>query len=124
MSDTLATVLTLISGISWTVVYLDLINRSLRDRTYGMPLFALALNVSWEFIFGFLVGDGFDIQRIVTITWFALDAVIVVLYFRFGRREFPPSVRRSFLAWSVTAFVVAFVILYFTNLEFPDLWGA
>jgi hypothetical protein len=56
MSDTLVLVLTLISGISWTVVYLDLINRGFRDRTYGMPLFALAFNIAREFIFGFLVG--------------------------------------------------------------------
>jgi hypothetical protein len=124
MSDIIAMILTLISGISWTVVYLDLINRGFRDKTYGMPLFALALNIGWEFIFGFLVGDGFEIQRIVNITWFALDAIIVVTYFRFGRREFPATVRQWFLPWSLAAFAVAFVILYFTNLEFPDLWGA
>jgi hypothetical protein len=124
MSDTHVLALTLTSGISWTVVYLDLINRGLRDKTYGMPLFALALNISWEFIFGFLVGDGFSIQRIVNLTWFALDAIIVVTYFGFGRREFPSTVRQWFLPWSVSAFVVAFVILYFTNLEFPDFWGA
>jgi hypothetical protein len=124
MSDTLVLVLTLISGISWTVVYLDLINRGFRDRTYGMPLFALAFNIAWEFIFGFLLGDGFGIQRIVNVTWFVLDAIIVVTYFRYGRREYPATVQRWFIPWSVMAFVVAFVILFATNLEFPDFWGA
>jgi hypothetical protein len=124
MSDTLVLVLTLISGISWTVVYLDLINRGFRDRTYGMPLFALAFNFAWEFIFGFLVGEGIGVQRIVNITWFVLDAIIVVTYFRYGRREYPATVQRWFIPWSVTAFVVAFVILFITNLEFPDFWGA
>jgi hypothetical protein len=124
MSDTLVLVLTLISGISWTVVYLDLINRGFRDRTYGMPLFALAFNFAWELIFGFLVGDGFGVQRIVNITWFVLDAIIVVTYVRHGRREYPATVQRWFIPWSVAAFVVAFVVLFATNLEFPDLWGA
>lgn len=124
MSDTVVMVLTLISGISWTVVYLDLINRGFRDRTYGMPLFALAFNIAWEFIFGFLVGGGFSIQRIVNITWFVLDAIIVVTYFRYGRREYPATVQRWFMPWSVTAFVVAFVVIFATNLEFPDFWGA
>jgi hypothetical protein len=124
MSDTLVLVLTLISGISWTVVYLDLINRGFRDRTYGMPLFALAFNFAWEFIFGFLVGEGIGVQRIVNVTWFVLDAIIVVTYFRYGRREYPATVQRWFIPWSVTAFVVAFVILFVTNLEFPDFWGA
>jgi hypothetical protein len=124
MSDTLVLALTLVSGISWTVVYLDIINRGFRDRTYGMPLFALAFNIAWEFIFGFLVGDGIGIQRIVNVTWFVLDAIIVVTYFRYGRREYPATVQRWFIPWSVTAFVVAFVILFATNLEFPDFWGA
>jgi hypothetical protein len=124
VSPTLVTVLTLISGISWTVVYLGIINRGFRDKTYGMPLFALAFNIGWEFIFGFLVGEGYSLQRIVNAVWFVFDVVIVVTYFRYGRREFPPTVQRWFIPWSVVAFVVAFVILYFANLEFPDFWGA
>ena len=124
MSPTLVTALTLVSGISWTVVYLDIINRGFRDRTYGMPLFALAFNVGWEFIFGFLVGQGYSLQKIVNMVWFVLDAIIVVTYFRYGRREFPTTVQRWFIPWSVAAFVVAFVILYATNAEFPDFWGA
>jgi hypothetical protein len=124
MSPTLVTVLTLISGVSWTVVYLDIINRGFRDRTYGMPLFALAFNATWEFIFGFLVGEGYSLQKIVNAVWFVLDAIIVVTYFQYGRREFPASVQRWFIPWSVAAFLVAFVILYFTHLEFPDFWGA
>jgi hypothetical protein len=34
------------------------------------------------------------------------------------------SAQRWFIPWSVTAFVVAFAILFATNLEFPDFWGA
>jgi hypothetical protein len=124
MSPTLVTVLTLISGISWTIVYLDIINRGFRDKTYGMPLFALAFNIGWEFIFGFLVVEGYSLQRIVNAVWFVFDAVIVVTYFRYGRREFPSTVQRWFIPWSVVAFVVAFVVLYVANLEFPDFWGA
>lgn len=124
MSPTLVTILTLISGISWTIVYLDIINRGFRDRTYGMPLFALAFNATWELIFGFLVVEGFSLQRIVNAVWFVLDAIIVVTYFRYGRREFPALVQRWFIPWSVVAFVVAFAVLYFTHLEFPDFWGA
>lgn len=51
MSPTLVTTLTLISGISWTIVYIELIRRGFLDRTYGMPLFALAFNIAWEFMY-------------------------------------------------------------------------
>jgi hypothetical protein len=37
MSPTLTTFLTLFSGLCWTIVYLDIINRGFRDKTYGMP---------------------------------------------------------------------------------------
>jgi hypothetical protein len=46
MSPALTTTLTLVSGICWTIVYLDLINRGLRDKTYGTPLFALTFNLN------------------------------------------------------------------------------
>ncbi|HEV8280724.1 MAG TPA: hypothetical protein VGQ02_02600 [Candidatus Limnocylindrales bacterium] len=124
MSPALVTALTLISGVSWTVVYLEIINRGFRDRTYGMPLFALAFNVGWEFIFGFLVGEGYSLQRIVNVVWFVFDVVIVVTYFRYGRLEYPATVQRWFIPWSVTAFVVAFAILYVAHFEFEDFWGA
>lgn len=43
--------LTLISGLAWTIVYLDAIRIGFRDRTYAMPVAALALNFGWEAIY-------------------------------------------------------------------------
>jgi len=116
--------LTLISGISWTIVYIAIINRGFKDKTYGMPLFALAFNITWEFIFGFLVGEGFSLQKVVNSIWFLLDAVIVYTYFKYGRREFPKTVDRFFVLWSLMAFGIAFITIYFTHFEFEDFWGA
>ncbi len=124
MSPTLVMVLTLISGISWSIVYVDIINRGLRDKTYGMPLFALAFNIAWEFMFAFWVVAGFSVQRLVNIVWFLLDAVIVYTYFRYGRREFPKTVERFFVPWSLVAFGIGFLAIYFTHYEFEDYWGA
>ena len=36
-----------LSGIAWTITYVALVYRGFKDRTYGMPLAALALNISW-----------------------------------------------------------------------------
>lgn len=124
MSETLVTILTLVSGISWTIVYIELIRRGLQDKTYGMPLFALALNIAWEFMFAFWVVEGMNVQRAVTITWFLFDAVIVYTYFRYGRREFPQASQRFFIPWSLVAFAVGFLIIYFTHYEFENFWGA
>src|SRR5512142_2317161 len=115
VSPILITVFTLVSGISWTIVYVDLINRGLRDKTYGMPFFALAFNISWEFIYAFVIYQGSPLQRAVNVVWFALDVVILVTYFKYGRLEFPKPVERSFIPWSVAGLVVAFATVYFAG---------
>src|SRR5260221_4559745 len=117
MSPALVTVLNLSSGISCTIVYIDTISRGFKDKSYGMPLFALAFNITWEFIFGFLVGEGFGLQKVVNSVWFILDVVIVYTYFKYGRKEFPQTVQKYFIPWSVVAFFVGFATIYFTQLE-------
>ncbi len=45
--------LTLLSGISWMLVYIDCIRLGIKQKTYGIPLFALALNIAWEGLYSF-----------------------------------------------------------------------
>ena len=52
------TVLTIVSGIFWTIAYINIIYRGFKDKACGMPLMVLGLNWSWEFIFAFM-GDPF-----------------------------------------------------------------
>ena len=120
MSPQLVTILTLISGISWTLVYVDLIYRGFRDKTYGMPLFALAFNFAWEFLFAFVFNGGErSLQALVNTIWCVFDAIILYTYFRYGRKEFPKTAEaRWFLPWSVTAFAVGFDTIYFSVVEF------
>ena len=124
MSPTLVMILTLVSGISWSIVYIDLINRGFKDKTYGMPLFALAFNIAWEFMYGFVINFGFTLQKAVNIVWCLLDAVIIYTYFKYGRKDFPKDKERFFLPWSLLAFVIGFLVIYVAQYEFPDFWGA
>ncbi len=126
MQPEIATVLTLISGICWTLVYIILIRRGLADETYGMPLFALTFNIAWELLFAFVFRDSTGILELVVNTiWCLFDVVIVYTYFRYGRKEFPKTVDvKWFLPWSIAAFVVGFVTIYFSAVEFGAAWGA
>ena len=66
-----------------------------------MPFFALALNLSWEFLFSFIFGGSWSLQKVINVTWFFLDVAILYTYFRYGRKEFPSSVdQKWFLPWS------------------------
>ena len=81
------TLLMLGSGIFWSATYLLIIRRSILDQTYGMPLFALCANISWEFIFSFIYPPSI-IQHVVNLVWFSLDVVILMQLLRYGSREF------------------------------------
>lgn len=127
MQPEISTLLALISGISWTLVYLELIRRGFKDKRCGMPLFALAFNLSWEFLFGFVfhTSEQLSLQTIINIIWCGFDVVIVYLYFRYGRGDFARSApARWFLPWSLLAFVVGFATIYFSVVEFGVGYGA
>ncbi|MCX4629317.1 MULTISPECIES: transmembrane-type terpene cyclase [unclassified Streptomyces] len=104
--------LTLVSGVAWTVVYVEAIRVGLRDRTYAMPVAALALNFAWEVIYaagGFT--SGVSAQGIVNVVWAVADIAIIWTYLRFGRAELPEFVTRPlFAAWSALVFGAGFAV--------------
>jgi hypothetical protein len=109
--------LTLASGIAWSVVYVELIRCGFKDKTYGMPLFALGLNFAWELIYSYtgliLQPAGFVAsQTYVNICWVALDAIIIATYFKYGKERYSDETKRFFLPWSILAFVVCFVVQF------------
>ncbi|MFD9381114.1 hypothetical protein ACFWBH_37380 [Streptomyces sp. NPDC059999] len=104
--------LTLFSAVAWTLVYAEAIRVGLRDRTYAMPVAALALNFAWESTYAttdFLTGV--SAQGVVNVVWAAADVVIIGTYLRFGRAELPEFVTRPlFAGWSVLVFGSAFAV--------------
>ena len=82
--------LLLLSGICWTIVYVQLIIVGFKDKTYGMPFVALALNFAWEALHSYigLKNNLANIQTWITLIWFLLDIVIVYTYLRYGRKSF------------------------------------
>ncbi|MET9698895.1 hypothetical protein ABZY31_18480 [Streptomyces sp. NPDC006529] len=104
--------LTLVSGIAWTVVYVEAIRLGLRQRTYAMPVAALALNFAWETTYAVNdVRGGISAQGVVNIVWAVADLVIVCTFLRFGRAELPGFVTRPlFAVWSVLVFGSAFAV--------------
>lgn len=88
--------LAVISGLCWTLVYVEALRVSLRDRTYAMPIFALGLNLAWEVLYA---ADGLanwgrygafgQVQTGINVVWAAFDVALVWAFFRFGRRAWP-----------------------------------
>jgi len=127
---TIKILLTVISGICWTIVYIDGIRIGFRDKSYAIPFYALALNFAWELLytyFGFRT-NGVTVQNIFNAVWFAFDVGILYTYFRFGRRYFggtrlDPSAHadgtdKYFIAWSILGLITAFAVQYAFRREF------
>jgi hypothetical protein len=140
--DTIKIIITIISGVCWTIVYIDGIRIGFRDKSYAIPFYALALNFAWELLytyFGFRT-NGVSVQNIFNAVWFAFDVGILYTYFKFGRKYFrgyrdqPPATAggydqndtttdadgtdRYFVAWSVLGLITAFAVQYAFRREF------
>ncbi len=112
--------LTALSGIAWTIVYIEAIRLGFKYKTYAMPIAALGLNIAWEWTYAvhdLAVDPG--LQAWVNLTWALADVVILVTFFRYGRRELPGFVSRPlFIAWGVAIIVTSFLIQWLFIAEF------
>lgn len=114
----------LLSGICWSIVYIELIYVGFKDETYGMPFIALALNFSWEVLYCYL---GFtytpeNIQNYITLIWLILDTAVVLTYLIYGKKYFPKHTsKKYFVPWTILIFFMSFVLQYYFVVEFKDL---
>jgi hypothetical protein len=130
---TLKLLLTIISGVCWTIVYIEGIRIGFRDRSYAIPFYALALNFAWELLytfFGFRI-NGLNVQNVFSAVWLTFDIGILYTYFKFGRKYFPPwrpfdpsahtdgtDKSGGFIGWSVLGLITAIAIEYAFVREF------
>ncbi|MDQ0902738.1 hypothetical protein [Paenibacillus sp. V4I7] len=103
----------------WTITYIWIIYKGFRDRTYGMPIAALCANITWEFLFSFVM-PFHPLQQIVTLLWFLLDCIILFQFFYFSKSLSPK--------WPIKPIVfsslgIALLLHYGMAVEFQDPEG-
>lgn len=79
-----------IGGCLWTICYFLLVRESFRSQSYGMPLFALALNVSWEAVFAFYIAES-ALEKFVFTLWLLLDCGMVYSMVKYAKYEWAHS---------------------------------
>jgi hypothetical protein len=104
--------LTALSGLAWTIVYVVSIRIGFTQKTYAMPIAALGLNIAWEWTYAVHdLSTNPQLQAWVNLVWALADVLIVVTFFRYGRRELPAFVSRPlFVAWGTAILVTSFLI--------------
>ena len=125
MTLTVQSSLTLMSGICWTTVYILIIYRSFKDKIYGMPFWALAFNVSWEFIFSLLlVSNPLALQAIINNVWFAFDIIVMIAYILYGKKDWPITVSKKwFYPYLILVLAVSFLFVYLLSVELDHSRG-
>jgi hypothetical protein len=125
-------ILAVVSGLCWTLVYVEAIRVGLRDKTYAMPVFALGLNLAWEALYavdGMLRWPGAAAfgrtQTVINAVWLLFDLAIAWTFLRFGRTSWPQLGPAPFAALGASAVIVGFGVQLAFYSEFePDTAAA
>lgn len=84
---------TVLGDLCWAIAYVLIIVQCFRQRTYGLPLVAIAMNFTWELQYSLVQPPRCDdgsvdmVKAGMILAWAALDAVIVFQLFRWGRAQ-------------------------------------
>lgn len=118
-------VLTLVSGVAWTLVYVEAVRVGLAQRTYAMPLAAFGLNIAWEFLYTALgfAGGAPDVQTWVNLVWALGDVAILYTVLRYGPGEFPHVPRAAFYAFVGVVVAASALVQVMFRLEFGPSGG-
>ena len=76
-----------VGDLSWVIAYVLTIYVGFRDHSYGIPLVAVCLNITWELIFTFIIKPASRLKFLLNTAWFLLDLIILYQVYRYGRAE-------------------------------------
>lgn len=99
-----------ISGICWTIVYIELIRSGFKDKACGMPIFALGLNIFWEFLYsidGFLISKEFIlIQNYANLIWELCDVAILICLLKYEKQYLSDNAKKYFIPYTLLALAI------------------
>ncbi|ORY58490.1 uncharacterized protein BCR38DRAFT_447456 [Pseudomassariella vexata] len=70
----------------WVLTYILMTRRGLATQSYGMPIVGLAINVSWEIIYGFYVAEAW-LEKSGFLFWLLLDLGVIYTTVRYAPLE-------------------------------------
>lgn len=122
--DQVRAILALVSYVSWTAAYVLMIRRGIKDKSFGMPIVAACIDVSWEFYFTFV--SDIDVRyRVPNGLWFFTNLGVLWTCFHYGREDFEwPLFRRYFKPVVLVMLGSAFVLVFAFVRAFEDTYGA
>jgi hypothetical protein len=93
LDNTLLMNVTVLGDICWAVAYILIIIQCFRQKTYGLPLAAIAMNITWEIQYSLIEPPRCDngtvdvVKQAMILAWVVLDLFLVYQLYRYGRAE-------------------------------------
>jgi hypothetical protein len=113
-----------VGTVFWLVLYVLALIGGLRQRTYFIPLVAIAANFTWELIAAVYRIAPVRLWHIGDILWLCLDAGIVWTLLRFGRQQQQvPEIRRGFYPLVAVTFLFALIVQLALEQALDDAYG-
>ncbi len=109
-----------LSPIPFVAAYVLMIRRGFIDRSYGMPVFALCMNIGWECYFTFIALIPMSI-KIGNGIYLLFDMGVLYTCLRYGKEDFNwPILRKYFHAFIALLIPVCFILVYVFIKSFND----
>jgi hypothetical protein len=100
--------------VFWLVAYVLIIRWSFKEKTFGMPISALAGNIVWEGLFSHYFPPSFWLLQLGNTAWIGFDLLILIAAWKYGPDDFSdPFVKR----WLRTMLILGMVVA--TWIEIP-----
>lgn len=110
--------------ICWIVAYVLIVRRCFRDRAYGLPIIAICLNFSWEFLASFVFPNPVALWHFFDRAWLVIDVIILYQLLRFGPAlQHIPEVRRWFYPIVIATIVAGGLGQYTFAVDYRDRLG-
>ncbi len=109
--------------VFWLIAYGLMIRRGLKDRSYGMPMVALCLNIAWEVFYSLFSGAQLA-NRIGYGLYLAVDLGVLWTCLRYGPEDFESRLtKRYFRPLTVATLIGGFFLVRQFSFSFDDSYG-
>jgi hypothetical protein len=77
--------ITILGDLLWAFAYIVAIVIGFKRQTFGIPILAVCLNITWEFVYTAIHPPGSAVTLGLHLAWLLIDVVILYQIFRYGR---------------------------------------
>lgn len=106
-------------NVYWYITYALAIRRGFLDKSWGVPIASLTLNLAWDFYGGFIVPSPL-LQRFANSGFMICNLIITWQVFRYWRRHHPDVTPALFYGLWLLAQVTSLALVYVAGQEMQD----